>query len=287
MKRNVGISLIVISLLLAIGSLINFEEDMIASIVILFVVSLPLYTFGHFIRTSKSEMKLKGKRWVSIYFFCIIIVPLIFYTYEKYSDMKWNTISDGKFILYEPSSSDLGGLSIFFLMALLLFISIRLFSPELKRKRLMSIIIIGIIFIYGGFQYTMWSDYRGIHKELGLVTQKWNGKKNVQSFDDLIGIYVQPTLHIAKLSDPSDETQFTWKLIFIDKNGENIVYSFRGLSEDALNSALQIKDIALNKHITFEVEKMSSKEREWFDFELTLMELEKEPFYQFFNIEDF
>ncbi|MBS4206239.1 hypothetical protein [Lederbergia citrea] len=286
MRKYVGITFIVFSLLLALGCLTNFEEDMVASIVVLFVISLPLYIIGHLLRTSKMEMKRNGKRWLAIYVFGFIILPLIFYTYEKYYDSKRTTISDGNFIFYEPSSGDLGELSIGFLMVLLLLIPIRLFSPELKRKRLMSVIIIGTIFIYGGFQYIMWSDYRGVHKELGLVTQNWNGKKSVQSFDEIEKIYVQPSLHIGKLSDPSDETQFMWKIIFIDQNGKNIIYQFRSLSEDVLDSALQIKDIAYNRQIPYEVIMMSNKEREWFDFELMLLELEKEPFYHFFEVQD-
>ncbi|CAM4224656.1 hypothetical protein [Lederbergia lenta] len=286
MRKKIGIFLIVFSLLLALGSLIEFEEDMAFSIFTLFCVSLPLYILGQFLRTSKMEMKRKGKHWLAIYVFCVIILPLIFYTYEKYEDMKWNTISDGKLILYEASSGNLGQLSLGFLLVLLLLIPIRLFSPELKRKRLMSIIIIGIIFIYGGFQYMMWSDYRGVHAEQGLITQKWNGQKHIQSFNEMERIYVQPNLHIGKLSDPSDETQFMWKLIFTNKNGENIIYSYRGLSKNVLDSALQIKGIASKEQITFEVEQMSEKEREWFDFELMLQELEEEPFYHFFEVED-
>ena len=73
--------------------------------------------------------------------------------------------------------------------------------------------------------------------------------------------------------------------IFINKDGDNHTYHFRSLSEDLLRSALSIKEIALQKQIPFEVEKMNKKVFEWFDLELQLNELEKEPFYQFFEVE--
>ncbi len=283
-KKYIGIIFLVFSLVFAFGALSEFEENMTASIFILFLVSLPLYLLGQLMRTSWTDFKKKVKRWLAIYVYCIIIVPLIFYSYETYEERKQKAISDGEYILYEPGASELSSLSLVFMLALLLFISIRFFSPDLKRKRLLTGIIIGTVFLYSGFQYVMWSDYRGIHQDLGLVSHSWTGKRTVKSFDEIKGIYVQPSVHKAKLSDPTDETEFTWKLIFVDHHNEKVEYHFRSLSKDSLEAAQQIKGIAQDSQILFRVNDMSDQIFKWFDFELELKELDKEPFYQFFEV---
>ncbi|MBW8351283.1 hypothetical protein K0H71_17845 [Bacillus sp. IITD106] len=284
MRKYIGILFLIFSFLIAIGCLAEFDHTPIASTIVLLVISLPLYTLGHLIRTSKEEMKRKGKLWLTIYVFAVIILPLIFYSYESYEDLKWRSIDDGKYIFYVPSSSELGSFSLLFMMALLLLIPVRLFSPELKRKRFMNIMIIVTLLLYGGFRYWTWSDYRGVHKEIGLISQNWAGKRSVQPFDQLERIVVEPGLYRAKLSDPTDETTFIWKMTFINKNGKKTIYSFRGLSKNDLNGALQVKEISQTDQILFDVKKMSTKEKKWFDLELELEKLEKEPFYRFFEL---
>ena len=282
MRKIIGILIIIFSFLIAIGCLADIKNSPIASIVGLIVICLPLYFIGHLVRTSKEELKRNGVRWLTIFVFCLIILPLIFYTYEHYEILKWQAIDDGKYIFYEPSSNEIGSLSLLFLMALLLLVPIRLFSPELKRKRLMSLIIVVTLLLYGGFRYYTWLDYRGVHEELGLISQNWAGKQTVQSFDQIKEIYIKPNVYHGSLGDPTDETVFTWKMVFMNKNGENTTYSFRSLSKDTLERANRLKAIANEEHTPFIVQKMSNKEREWFDLELELKELEKEPFYDFF-----
>ena len=72
---------------------------------------------------------------------------------------------------------------------------------------------------------------------------------------------------------------------FYKKDGDNHTFHFRSLSEDALEQALSLKEISLQKQIPFEVEKMNKKVFEWFDLELQLKDLRKEPFYHFFEVE--
>ncbi|MBO0993755.1 hypothetical protein [Bacillus sp. SD088] len=285
MRKYIGIFIIIFGVIIAIGALAEFRHTPIASTIALLVISFPLYILGQLVRTSKVEMKRSGILWLKIFVFCLIILPLIFYSYELYEDMKWQAIDDGKYIFYKPGSNEFGSLSLLFLMALFLLIPIRLFSPELKRKRLMSTIIIMTIFLYGGFRYYMWLDYRGVHQELGLISQNWAGEQIVQSFSQIERIYVEPGLYQASLGDPTDETEFTWKMIFMNKNGMSTTYSFRSLSKDVLGNAFQMKAIAEEEDIPFIVNKMSNKEREWFDLELELKKWEKEPFYLFFEIE--
>ncbi|MBD8004154.1 hypothetical protein [Bacillus norwichensis] len=284
-KKFVGIILIVFSALLAFAALLEFEENPIVAILILILTSLPIYLLGQGMRTSWIDFKSKVKQWLAIYVFCTIIVPLIFYSYETYEGQKQKAMTDGKYLLYEPGASELGSLSLIFMIAFLLFIAIRFFSPDIRRKRLLNGMIVGTVFLYGGFQYIMWSDYRGVHQELGLVSQSWNGKRTVQSFDEIKGIYVQPSLHRGKLSDSTDETEFIWKLIFVDQYNEKVQYQFQSLSRDSLEAAQQIKEVAQDRQIPFQVNEMNDEVLKWFNLELELQELNKEPFYQFFELD--
>lgn len=284
-KKFVGIILIVFSALLAFAALLEFEENPIVAILILILTSLPIYLLGQGMRTSWIDFKSKVKQWLAIYVFCTIIVPLIFYSYETYEGQKQKAMTDGKYLLYEPGASELGSLSLIFMIAFLLFIAIRFFSPDIKRKRLLNGMIVGTVFLYGGFQYIMWSDYRGVHQELGLVSQSWNGKRTVQSFDEIKGIYVQPSLHRGKLSDSTDETEFIWKLIFVDQYNEKVQYQFQSLSRDSMEAAQQIKEVAQDRQIPFQVNEMNDEVLKWFNLELELQELNKEPFYQFFELD--
>ncbi|GIN90604.1 hypothetical protein J22TS1_16550 [Siminovitchia terrae] len=283
-KKFIGIMCIVFSAVLAFGALSEFEENTTVSIFILFLASLPVYLLGQGMRTSWIDFKSKIKGWLVIYVYCTMIVPLIFYSYETYEGKKQKAMIDGKYILYEPGASELSSLSLIFMIVLLLFIAIRFFSPDLKRKRLLTGMIVGTVFLYGGFQYIIWSDYRGVHQELGLVSQSWNGKRTVQSFDEIKGIYVQPSIHRAKLSDSTDETEFTWKLIFVDHHNEKVEYHFQSLSRDSLETAQQIKEIAHDRQIPFQINDMNDEVFKWFDLELELQKLNKEPFYQFFEL---
>ncbi|HEY4554127.1 MAG TPA: hypothetical protein VIG80_13130 [Bacillaceae bacterium] len=286
MKKLFGVVIIVFSLFLALGALLGFEENPAASIFGIAVLSFPIYLAGHLVRTSKAEFKFKARRWAGIYVCVVALIPFIFYQFLSYEERKWNAISDGQYILYEPGSNGWGAFSIILMMVLILLTIGNFFNPKLKRRKLLASITISVAMIYGGFQYMMWKDYRGVHEELGLISQSWSGKRTVMSFDDLAGIYIVPSVHRASLNNPSDETEFIWNLIFIDQDGERTSYLFRGLSQERLDSALQIKDIAHLKNIPFQVGEMDNKTRKWFELEFELNELEKEPFYRFFEVED-
>ena len=282
----IGIAIIVFSLLLALGAWLDGEENISTVLLIVTFIPLPLYLLGHLVRTSWAEFKQKYKRWTGLYVFGVMIVPFILHSQESYAERKWNAISDGKFIYYQGSSGDLGVLSGFLMMTLILMIMGYFFNPGLKSRKWLTVAILGTTLFYAGFQYVMWNDYRGIHEEKGLITHTWSGKRTVQPFDDITGIFVQPDFHKGRLSDPTDESEFRWKLIFIDRNGGNTVYHFQSLSKDALDIAIQVKDLAYNRHIPFQVREMDKKTLDMFDFELELKDLEKEPFYRFFGVEE-
>lgn len=87
--------------------------------------------------------------------------------------------------------------------------------------------IIGTLIFYIGFNYFMFSNYRGIHKVKELVFSNWKGEKHIITYEEIDCVYVEPYVHYAKLSNTSDETEFVWRMTFQPSNQKNkIVYHF-------------------------------------------------------------
>ncbi|MBY0123806.1 hypothetical protein [Bacillus sp. S/N-304-OC-R1] len=285
MRKHGGIIIITFSLILALSCAIYYQEDIIIANLMFWMISLPLFISGLIIRTSKYEFKHRGKRWVSIYIFFFFILPLLIYLQANYDDFKRHTFVDEHFIVYEPASGILGDLSLGVFIILIALFACRFLNPELKRNRLLNIMIIGTIILLIGFNYLMFSDYRGIHEEKGLVSSNWKGEKHIIPYEEIDSVYVEPYVHYAGLSNTTDETRFVWKVTFQPSNQKNkVVYHFPMMLESNLEQTIEIKRIAMENDIPFIIEKMSQKTLKWFDFDLELEGLDKERYYELFQV---
>ncbi|KGR86198.1 hypothetical protein [Lysinibacillus odysseyi] len=285
MRKISGIVLIIFSLIIAFSCALSFGEDLIFANIILWIIGIPLYVWGQISRTSKTEFKHHGKRWVAIYIFFFFILPLLIYLHGYYNDLKENTFIDEQYIMYEPASGMLGDLSLGIFMLLVLLCAGRFLNPGLKRKGLLNAAIIGTIIILIGFNYLMFSDYRGIHKERGLVSSNWKGEKHIISYEDIESVYVKPYVHYASLSNTSDETRFVWKVIFQLSNSNNeVVYHFSMVTKSNLERTMDIKKIATENDLPFIVEEIDQKILKWFDLDLELEGLDKDCYYKLFQV---
>lgn len=285
MRRKLGISLILLSLFIALGGLVTIQEDFKASVIGILVISLPLYVIGQIVRTDVKRAKENGFRWIWAYVYGVIIVPALFLSYEGYEDLKRQTFSNNDFLMFESiATHHIGGLSIGFIMLLLLLFAFPFYETSLKVKRILGISTVLVMGVYAGYQYMMWADYRGVHAVDGLVTHHWNGDEQIVPYEEIVEIVVQPYVKYAVLSDPTDETYFAWRLIFITENEEQTTYRL-WLNEDSLSEGNQVKQLAHSKNIPFHVVPLTEKQRDEFDFQLQLKELHKEPYYTFFEVD--
>ncbi|RDW17278.1 hypothetical protein [Oceanobacillus chungangensis] len=285
MRKLCGIVIIIFSLVLALGCALLFQEDIILSNIILWIISLPLFISGQIIRTSKSEFKYRGKRWVSIYIFFFFIFPLLIYLYGYYNDLKENTFVDEQFIIYQPTSGSLGDLSLVVFMILISLFAGRFLNPDLKRKGLLNVLIIVTIIFLIGFNYFMFSDYRGIHEEKGLVCSNWKGERHIISYEEIESVYVEPYVHYARLSSTSDETRFAWKMTFQTNNQKNeVVYHFPIMSVFGLEQTMDMEKVSMENDIPFIIGEMSQESLKWFDLDLELEGLDKERYYELFHV---
>ena len=198
--------------------------------------------------------------------------------------MKENAFVDEQFIIYESSSSMLGDLFLGVFWILICLFGARFLHPDLKRKGLLNSIIIGTIIFFIGFNYLMFSDYRGILEEKGLVLSNWKGERQMISYDEIESIYLEPHVDYANLSNTSDETRFVWKVIFQPSNQDEVVYHFQMMTEFGLEQTIDMKKIAMENDIPFIIEEMSQETLKWFDFDLELEELDKERYYELFQM---
>ena len=286
MKKIVGFMLIGLSIIIGFSSVLNIFPNGIALLLVLVCVSVPLYLLGHLLRTNRKMMKVKWKLWMSAYLFIIIIIPTLLYTITNYEELKELTFSSEQFILFDSTSANsLKGFSVVFVISLLVLISIRLFSADIQRKWIVNLLISMTVLIYVCFQYIMWDDYRGIHETEGLVNHKWNGDEYSIPWHEVEEVTVTPYIKYADLNRPDDDTHISWKMTFTAQNGEVIVYRFSSLYEEPLQKGNRVKEIATARHIPFKVSTMSEKERKWYELELELNELQREPFDVFFEVQ--
>lgn len=286
MRRRCGILFIVLSLFIALGGLLTIQEDFKASIIGIVVFSMPLYVLGQIVRTNIRKVKENGFRWMWAYLYVVIIVPALFLSYEGYEALKEQTFSNNDFLLFESMATDhIGGLSIGFIMLLLLLFAFPFYEDiSIKAKRGIGMAAVLVTAIYAGYQYMTWSDYRGVHEVNGLVSHYWNGEEQIIPFEHVERIVVQPYVKYAALSDPTDDTYFAWRLIFMTKEKEQITYRM-WLNEISIAKGNRMKQLAHAKGIPFQTLPLTDKQHDEFDFQLELQELDKEPYYSFFEVD--
>lgn len=285
MRRIFGIILIIFSLFIALGAIVTLNEDFAASMFGIFVISMPIYAVGQIVRTNLWQAKKNAFKWMWAYVYAVIIVPALFLSYEGYEDLKEQTFSNRHFLLFETTATDyIGGLSIGFILLLLVLFCFPFIETTRKIKGFIGIAAVVVTGVYAGYQYMMWADYRGIHEIDGLVTHHWNGEEQIVPYDEIVQIAVQPFVRYASISDPTDETQFGWRLIFLTRYEEQITYRL-WLDDESIAKGNRMKELAHTKNLPFYVMPMTEKQRDEFDFQLQLKKLHPEPYYSFFETE--
>lgn len=283
MRNFIGIILIGVSIVIAYVNLQILLKNILTYIFIILFISFPLYLIGHLMRSTFKILKEKLMIWSAAYAFIALIIPLLFGSYTHYEQLKSESFNN-HFILFEHSSTvNGGGISLGCMLLALLFISIRMFSTDIRRKWIPNLLIAVTLIGYGISLYVLWEDYRGIHADKGLVTHKWNSVEESVPWKNVTRIYIDPYVHYASLSDTSDETHISWAMVIEYNSNEEVLYRFPNLYEHDLFIGNQIKGIAQDNDIPFLITKMTEEEREWYEFELDLEDLPKEPFHEFFQ----
>jgi len=276
-RKFVGIVIIIFSLLLAFTCAICYGDFLLFSNFVFWVISLPIYILGQIVRTSKYEFKMSGGQWVRTYIYFFLILPLLFHLYIFYSTLKEVTFKDEKYIYFEDDYSFLGSLNFgFWIILVFLMGALFLGNPQKKGKLYSLISLTATLTI--GFSYFMFSEYRGLHEELGLVSQDWRGNKYTVPYEELEGVYLDAYNTYGRGSDTY------WRLTFQPKNQPEIKYAYPNFDEDALESIIDVKEIVIGMGVPFIVRRMDEETFDMFDFLLELEDLDKKRYYDLFQI---
>lgn len=277
MRKFVGTVIIIFSLLLAFVCAVGYGDFLLFANIVFWVISLPIYIFGQIIRTSKYEFKMSGGQWVRTYIYFFLILPLLFHLYIFYGTLKKATFDDEKYIFFENDYSSLGSINLVF-WAILIFLMGALFlnNPQKKGKLYALIIVTATLTI--GFSYFMFSEYRALHEELGLVSQDWKGNKYTVPYEELESVYLDAYNTYGRGSDTY------WRLTFQPKNQPEIKYAYPDFSEYSLESIIDVKEIVIGKGVPFIVRRMNEETFDMFDFLLELEDLDKKRYYDLFQI---
>ncbi len=287
MRKNFGILLIIFSLFIAFGAIFSFYEDAKGSLFIIFLISFPLYIIGQLTRANLIKMRKNGLRWIWAYVYGVILIPGLLLSIEGYQTLKENTFSNNGFVLFETiSNPEMNGFSLVFIFILMLLFAFPFYDTTLKWKTGIAMSAVIVTLFYAGYQYMMWMDYRGVHEVDGLITHHWNGEEQVIPYTDIDLIVFQPFVKYTSIVEPIGETYFKWRVVFQTKNAQEISYHFF-LDDYSLSVSNDLKQLARSKEIPIHIIPMTDKQRKEFDFQLELNDLEKEPFYSFFDIEEF
>lgn len=279
MKKKFGI------LIIAFGAVFSFYEDAKGSPFIILLISFPLYIIGQMMRTNLIKMRRSGLRWIWAYVYGVILIPGLLLSLEGYERLKENAFSNNHFIIFETASNQkMNGFSILFILILMLLLAFPFYDTTLKIKAGIAMGAIIVMFIYAGYQYVMWMDYRGVHEVDGLITHPWKGKEEIIPYTDVEQIVIRPFVRPGSISDPSIKAYFGWHVIFVTEDAQEISYRLT-LNKFSLARSNAVKQLAHSKGIPFHILSMNEEQFKEFDLQLELNDLQKEPYYQFFEIE--
>lgn len=286
MRRIVGILLIAFSLFVAFAAILTFNEDPKDSLFMIFLFSFPFFLIGQLTRTNLIKLRRNGFRWIWGYVYVVFLIPGLLFSIGSYDTLKRNLFSSHHFVLFETvSNPEIRGFSLLFIFALTLLFAFPFYDTTLKWKKRIAISAVIVTLLYAGYQYMTWMDYRGVHEEDGLITHPWNEEEQVIPYTDVDLIVFQPFVKYASLSNPSGTTHFKWRVIFVTNHAQEISYQFF-LEDSSLSVGNELKQLAQSKKIPIHIIPMTKKQRKELDFQLELKDLEKEPYYSFFNIEE-
>ena len=278
MRKFFGYVILIVSLLLGLMLAVLYGEAIIFTCIFFWLICIPMYSWSKYLRSTKYEFKTKIRDSLKRYIYFLFIIPMLFHIGLFYLELKEKAFIDEKYIKYELSASFIGEINFFFILLCGFLFGMR-FMSDFKRKRLLNVLIICSAILFIGFSYFTFSEYRGIHEELGLISSNIKGEKNIIPYEEIESVHVVPYMSYSRRN-----TNFVWEIIFQVRNQNKEVYQYIDINKSNLERTFQIKDIVTEKGIPFEVREMNADTLEWFDWELDMDNLDKERYYELFQI---
>lgn len=283
-KIIVGFLLIVIGVLYGVIFTGFIFSEGIFHILMLLVFSYPVFMLGQWLRIGTRRFKERLLKYSLIFIQVAVVIPTIFILFDYYIKMKSNTYTRKGFLWFETNSSSmLGYLTIFLLITLVLLLLMRAVHGWAYGGKKASILLLIVMAVSVLFFTITWNDYKAIDETEGIIISEWSGKEKNIEWSSIKEVKLVPFVKKQVANKYGEKKEFAWKYQFIGKEGEKVDFETTHLSKFNYQKSLQVKEKTAEEKIPLLIVEMDSETEKWYELELELDHIKREPFDELFN----
>jgi hypothetical protein len=285
MTKIVGYAFILLGLVMGIYSTSQLFSGLWLAIFMIVIFSYGPYLLGNKLRLSTKDFKKSFWQLTGAFIVGVILTPGFLFYIQNQSDVLEKIYdAENEFYFFSSGTDNHFGIVILVFFVLIWLLGYKVFNGWKAGGHLLTGAIVALTLFFFGYQYMTFDSYSGIHKERGYVSKVWNEEEKGLSFRSIKEFRIEPFVRYAKISNPSDETVFLWRLIIVPLNGEAFVYNTQSIDGNWLPDSKALQEKASKENILFTVLPMDENTYKWYQTELNLTDVDPQPFNEFFGI---
>jgi hypothetical protein len=192
--------------------------------------------------------------------------------------------AENEFYFFSSDTGSHFGIVFLAFFVIIWLLGYKVFNGWKAGGHLLTMGLVALVLFFFSFQIMTFDSYTGIHKERGYVIKVWNEEGKGLSFGSIKEFKIEPFVRYAAVSNPSDETEFLWRLIIVPLDGKEFVYNTQSIDGNWLPDSNALKERASTENILFTVLPMDENTYKWYQIELDLTDVDPQPFNEFFGI---
>ncbi|MFC6041028.1 hypothetical protein ACFPYN_16495 [Paenisporosarcina macmurdoensis] len=285
MTKVVGYAFILFGIVMGIYSTSQLFSELWFAIFMIVVFSYGPYLVGNKLRLSTKDFKKSFWQLTGAFIVGVILTPGFLLYIQNQSDVL-EKIYDAESEFYFFKSGTGSNVAIVFAVFFVLITSLgyRVANGWKAGGHLLTGSIVALALFFFVYQYMTFDSYSGIHKERGYVSKAWNEEEIGLSFGSIKEFRIVPYVRYGAVSNPSEETEFMWRLIIVPLDGKEFVYNRQSIDGNWLSQTKALQEKATKEHILFTVIPMDANTYKWYQTELELTEVNPKPYNEFFGI---
>ncbi|HSO58079.1 MAG TPA: hypothetical protein VLQ66_07575 [Paenisporosarcina sp.] len=285
MIKAIGYGFLLFSIFMGIYFTSQLFSDFWLAIFMIVVFSYGPYLVGNKLRLSNIDFKKSFWQFTGAFIVGVILTPGFLFYIQNQSDVLEKIYdAENEFFFFSSGTVNHFGIIILVFFILVTLLGYRVANGWKAGGHLLTGMIVVVILFFFGYQYMTFDSYRGIHKERGYVSKVWNDEEKGLSFGSIKEFRIVPYVRYGAVSNPSDETEFMWRLIIVPLDGKEFVYNRQSIDGNWLSQTKALQEKATKEHILFTVIPMDANTYKWYQTELELTEVNPKPYNEFFGI---
>jgi hypothetical protein len=285
MTKIVGYAFILFGIVMGIYSTSQLFLELWLAIFMMVIFSYGPYLAGNKLRLSTKDFKKSFWQLTGAFIVGVILTPGFLLYIQNQSDVLEKIYdAENEFFFFASGTDNHFGIVILMFFVLISLLGYRVANGWKAGGHLLTGAITVLTLFFFSYQYMTFDSYRGIHKERGYVSKLWNEEEKGLSFGSIKEFRIEPFVRYAKISNPSDETVFLWRLIIVPLNGQGFVYNTQSIDGNWLPDSKALQEKASKENIRFTVLPMDENTYKWYQIELDVTDVDRQPFNEFFGI---